>query len=69
MKLLLPLKYYDDAGKVKPPSAWYWCALYLCRSVLVLIGALSSREYGSELLSIFYSESRYLYLNLGIALP
>lgn len=69
MKLLLPLKYYDEAGRVKPPSALYWCALFMCRSVVILIGALSSRQYGNELLGLFYSEKTYLYFNLIIALP
>lgn len=69
MKLLLPLKYYDDAGRVKPPSAVYYAGLFLCRSLLVLIGALSSRQYGNELLMIFYQKKSLLYINLGIALP
>jgi hypothetical protein len=69
LRLLLPLKHYDEAGKVKPPVALYWCALFLCRSLVVLVGALSSRQYGNELLALFYSESRYLYMNLIVAMP
>ncbi|MDU0355474.1 DUF2919 family protein [Paraglaciecola aquimarina] len=69
MKLLLPLKYYDDAGRVKPPVGLYLTALYLCRSIVVLIGAYSSKQYSNELISLFYGEQRYLYLSLMIALP
>ncbi|MCF2946767.1 DUF2919 domain-containing protein [Paraglaciecola aquimarina] len=69
MKILLPLKYYDEAGKVKPPTALYWCALFLCRSIIIMIGAVSSKQYGNEILSLFYTEKYYLYVHLVIAIP
>ncbi|WP_299073069.1 DUF2919 domain-containing protein [uncultured Paraglaciecola sp.] len=67
MKLLLPLKYYDDAGRVKPPTALYLCIAVLCRSLLVLIGSVSVRDNGEQLLALFYPERQYLYMNLVIA--
>ena len=69
MKLLLPLKYYDDAGRVKPTAALYLCIVLLSRSLLILIGSVSVRENGDQLLALFYPEKQYLYMSLSIALP
>ena len=69
MKLLLPLKYYDDAGRVKPSFALYMCIAYLSRSLLILVGSLTVRDNGSQLLAFFYPDKQYLYFNLAIALP
>ncbi|WP_158968355.1 DUF2919 family protein [Paraglaciecola sp. L3A3] len=69
MKLLLPLKYYDEAGRVKPPISLYWVILFLCRSLVILAGSLSSQQYSKELLAMFYADSRFLYINIFIALP
>lgn len=69
MKMLLPLKYYDEAGRVKPAMTLYICIGFLCRSLLVLIGSVSVRENGDQLLAFFYSNKHYLYISLGIAFP
>jgi len=69
MKLLLPLKYYDDAGRVKPAVALYFCIVFLSRSLLILIGSISVRENGEQLLALFYPEKQYLYISLCIAFP
>ena len=69
MKLLLPLKYYDDAGRVKPSVAVYVCMAFLSRSLLILIGSISVRDNGDQLLAIFYPEKQYLYISLAIAFP
>jgi hypothetical protein len=69
MKLLLPLKYYDDAGRVKPAAALYVCIAFLSRSLLILIGSVSVRENGERLLALFYPEKQYLYISLVIAFP
>ena len=69
MKLLLPLKYYDDAGRVKPAAAVYLCIAFLSRSLLILIGFVSVRENGEQLLALFYPDKQYLYINLAIAFP
>lgn len=69
MKLLLPLKYYDDAGRVKPPVALYFCIVFLSRSLIILVGSVSVRENGEQLLALFYPEKQYLYVSLAIAFP
>lgn len=69
MKILLPLKYYDEAGRIKPAVSLYLCIGFLCRSLLVLIGSVSVRENGEQLLALFYSNKHYLYISLAIAVP
>lgn len=69
MKLLLPLKHYDDAGRVKPPLGAYLCGLFLCRSIIVLVAALSSSQYSNELLNVVYPQKILLYANIVLALP
>ena len=69
MKLLLPLKYYDDAGRVKPAMFLYCCIMILSRSLLILIGSVSVRNNGDQLLTLFYPDKQYLYISLGIAFP
>ena len=69
MKLLLPLKYYDDAGRVKPALAVYVCIAFLARSLLILIGSVSVRENSEQLLALFYPEKQYLYISLASAFP
>lgn len=69
MKMLLPLRYYDDAGRVKPAAALYFCIVFLSRSLLILVGSVSVRENGDQLLALFYPEKQYLYISLTIAFP
>jgi hypothetical protein len=69
MKLLLPLKYYDDAGRVKPAVALYVCIAFLSRSLMILIGSVSVRDNSEQLLALFYPEKQYLYISLAIAFP
>jgi hypothetical protein len=69
MKILLPLKYYDEAGRVKPSVALYLCIAFLSRSLLILLGSVSVRENGEQLLALFYPDKQYLYISLGIAFP
>jgi hypothetical protein len=69
MKLLLPLKYYDDAGRIKPAVALYVCVAFLSRSLMILIGSVSVRENSEQMLALFYPEKHYLYISLAIAFP
>jgi len=69
MKILLPLKYYDEAGRVKPTAALYTCIAFLSRSLLILVGSVSVRENGEQLLALFYPDKQYLYISLAIAFP
>jgi len=66
---MLALKYYDEAGRVVPSAALYWCLLYMCRSFLVFIAALSFRQDSSSLLALFYPDKGYLYISLLCAIP
>jgi len=68
-KLLLPLDHYDEAGRVKPASSHYWLALYLSRSLLVALLALSDRQHSSELLRLIYPQQQYLFWGIGVGLP
>ena len=65
----MPLKYYDEAGRVIPAAALYWCLLFMCRSYLVFIAALSFRQDSSGLLALFYPDKGYLYASLLGAIP
>ena len=69
MKVLLPLKYYDDAGRVKPAVGLYVCIAFLSRSLMILIGSVSVRENSEQMLALFYPEKHYLYISLAIAFP
>jgi len=69
MKLLLPLKYYDEAGRVKPATALYVCIAFLSRSLMILVGSVSVRENSDQLLALFYPEKQYLYISLAITFP
>jgi hypothetical protein len=67
--MLLPLKHYDDSGRILPAGALYLCLLYLCRSYFVFIASLSFRQDSNALLAIFYPDTRYFTVSLLIALP
>lgn len=69
MKLLLPLKYYDAAGRIKPATALYLCIAYLLRSVLLVIAVFTVRDYSDELLDWFYPDKSYLYMSSIVVLP
>lgn len=69
MRLLLPLKYYDDAGRVKPSKSLLWCLFYICRPIWVFIASLTFRQDSGALLALFYPHNSYFYSSLVIALP
>lgn len=69
MRLLLPLKYYDDAGRIKPSKALLWCLFYICRPIWVFIASLTFRQDSGALLVLFYPHNSYFYSSLLIALP
>ena len=62
-KLLLPLKHYDEAGRVIPSVALWLCLLRsLRRSYIVFIGALTIPKASEVLLNLFYPSKQDLYL-------
>lgn len=68
-KLLLELKYYDDAGRVKPAVILICCVVFLCRSMLLFANSFTLRQDNSDLLGLFYPEKHYLYLGMLLGLP
>ena len=68
-RLLLDLKYYDEAGRVKPGSGLLWCVAFLCRSVLILVMTLAGQQQTNQVLLFFYPDNAHLYAALGLALP
>jgi hypothetical protein len=69
MKMVLPLHYYDENGRVKPPLFLMLSLVFLARSIVVFIASLSFREDGGLLLSVFYPDKYQFYLTLASAIP
>jgi hypothetical protein len=69
MHLILPLKYYDEAGRVKPPAVFWLLLLLICRAYFVFIAALSYRQDSAYLLALFYPRHSYFYWSVALALP
>lgn len=67
-KLLLPLQYYDEAGRIKPPRFFWWCGLLLAKSYFIFILSLSNFRDSDALLEVFYPRPSELYIGLGIGL-
>jgi len=69
MPIKCPLKYYDEAGRMKPPLILYILLLFVCRGLIVLIISLSFREDSERLLRVFYPLPYHFYLSLIPILP
>ena len=69
MHLILPLKHYDEAGRVKPPAGFWLLLLLLCRAYLVFIAALSYRQDSAYLLALFYPLHSYFYWSVALSVP
>ncbi|MGB3726192.1 MAG: DUF2919 domain-containing protein [Glaciecola sp.] len=67
--LKYPLKYYDEAGRMKPPIVVYFILLFVSRGLLVLIISLSFREDSELLLRLFYPQPYHFYLSLSPIIP
>jgi hypothetical protein len=65
-KLLLPLKYYDEAGRIKPPRFFWWCGLILAKSYFIFVLSLSNFRDADGLLGVFYPRQSELYLGFAI---
>lgn len=64
--LLLPLKHYDEAGRVKPPWLLYFFTLFICRGVFLVIAQLISAEHTKVLADILYEHASHLYSSAGL---
>jgi hypothetical protein len=62
--IALPLKYYDDAGRVKPPIGLWLYAAFIAKSVLILVGSLTNRDTSESMLEIFYPQRSDFYFGL-----
>ena len=69
MKLLLPLKHYDEQGRVKPLASFIFCLAFLCRGYIVFILSMSYRQDSSFILRLFYPQPGDFYLSLLVGLP
>lgn len=66
---LYPEHRYDDHGQLRPPL-WFWpIALLLTRSVWLFLMAGVTRESGSAILTLFYSDKLTLYVSLLTDVP
>lgn len=62
------LKFYTQAGDLKPPTYFYYGLLFLARTWALLIISVASRETGNKLLAIFYPDKIHFYLGLASGL-
>lgn len=67
--LILPLHYYDEAGRVLPPKMLLWLHSWLIKSILIFIGAALMRDSGAEVLAFWYPSKQYLYMSLLSSIP
>lgn len=67
--LKLPLKYYDESGRILPPAWFYSLLIVLCLDWLAFIFSLASRTQTNELLAFFYPQKESLGLGLVASLP
>lgn len=67
-KLLLPLKYYDNAGRIIPPISLWATIFYVSKALFVLIASLTFVQDKSALLGLFYPVKSNLYVGLVISL-
>lgn len=68
-RAILPLKHYDNEGRIKPNWAVFASLLVLMRAFLVFIASISYRPDTGLLLSLFYPDRHYFYASLLVGLP
>lgn len=67
--LKLPLKYYDESGRILPPRWLYALLLLLCADWALFIFSLASRSHTDTLLHFFYPHSKSLLFALVTSVP
>jgi hypothetical protein len=67
--LKLPLKYYDEAGRILPPVWLYGLLTFFCLDWIAFVFSLASRTQTETLLRIFYPHSESLGLALASSFP
>lgn len=64
-----PFTDFDKFGCLKPPLELYLCLVFLLRSYIMWIAALSFRQDSQRLLSLFYPDKVNFGVALVVALP
>jgi hypothetical protein len=67
--LKLPLKYYDEAGRILPPVWLYGLLAFFCLEWIAFVFSLASRTQTETLLRIFYPHSESLWMALASSFP
>lgn len=68
-KDIMPMHYYDDEGRVKPPVFVNWIIAYLMRGFILIIIASSLGSDTNAILGVFYPNHSLLYAHLVISIP
>ncbi|WP_416308014.1 DUF2919 family protein [Neptunicella sp. SCSIO 80796] len=66
---MLPLKHYDQQGRVKPLASFLFCLLYLARGYVVFVISMSYRADTGLLLGLFYPQKYDFYASLLLGIP
>ncbi|MDF2177235.1 DUF2919 family protein [Aliiglaciecola sp. CAU 1673] len=66
---IVPLRHYDEEGRIKPPWPVFASLLFLMRGYLIFIASASYLADGSLLLKVFYPDRAYFYASLFLGLP
>ena len=61
VRLKMPLKHYDESGRVIPPAVMWLCLAFLARAYIIFVGSLTIPEHSEVLLKLFYPAKQDLY--------
>lgn len=67
--LKLPLKYYDESGRILPPKWLYVLLAFFCLDWVIFIFSLASPSQTDTLLFLFYPQANSLAIALLASLP
>mgnify|MGYP001071431872 CR=1 FL=1 len=62
VRLKLPLKHYDEGGRVIPPVAMWLCLAFLARAYIVFLGSLTIPRHSELMLKLFYPAKQDMYI-------
>ena len=65
---LYALKYYTNAGDLKPPALFLFVLLFLSRTWVLFVLSLASTQTGNDILLLFYPDKVHFYLGLLLGL-
>lgn len=67
--LPLPLKHYDEAGRIKPGGMFWLICLFPCRALLFFVLSFTFIQDQSLILSFVYPDNRDFYTSLIPIIP